>query len=219
LDEAHILMLRLGSSRFQEFAMTDKSKKLSETAHALLIAAAARDDHLIRPPQLPGAAARQVVRSLLNAGLAEEVPAAADDIGYVWRQGDDGSDLMLRATTFGLGCIREAECSVPALHPAETTIMAGAEADGALAAEQPLVGDMSAGVPQIGRDVTRAPTQPEVPPAIAERSDAVQEAPTAVRAARQSRLRQAARALLEAWEDSASATLWMSTLPPYAPPW
>src|SRR3954451_11170685 len=100
-------MLRLGSSRFQEFAMTDKPKKLSETARALLTAAAARDDHLIRPPQLPAAAARQVVRSLLNAGLAEEIPAAVEDAGYVWREADDGADLMLRATTFGLACIKE----------------------------------------------------------------------------------------------------------------
>jgi hypothetical protein len=59
--------------------MTDKSKKLSETARALLTAASARDDHLIQPPHLPAAAARQVVRSLLNAGLAEEVSAVVDD--------------------------------------------------------------------------------------------------------------------------------------------
>ena len=53
--------------------MTEKPKKLSDTARALLTAAALRDDHLIQAPQLPAAAARQVVRSLLNAGLAEEV--------------------------------------------------------------------------------------------------------------------------------------------------
>ena len=86
--------------------MTEKPKKLSDTARALLTAAAVRDDHLIRPPQLPAAAARQVVRSLLNAGVAEEIPAAIDDAGYVWRQGDDGSDLMLRATKLGLARLR-----------------------------------------------------------------------------------------------------------------
>jgi hypothetical protein len=48
-----------------EFTMTEKPKKLSDTARALLTAAAARDDHLIRPPELPAAAARQVVQSLL----------------------------------------------------------------------------------------------------------------------------------------------------------
>ena len=55
--------------------MTGKSKKLSDTARALLTAASARDDRLIQPPRLPVAAARQVARSMLNAGLAEEIPA------------------------------------------------------------------------------------------------------------------------------------------------
>ena len=54
--------------------MADKPKKLSDTARALLTVAASRGDHLIRPPKLPIAAARQVVRSLLGAGLAEETP-------------------------------------------------------------------------------------------------------------------------------------------------
>jgi hypothetical protein len=58
-------------TRLQEFHMTDKPKILSDTARMLLTAAAMRGDHLVRPPQLPIAAARQVVRSLLNARLAE----------------------------------------------------------------------------------------------------------------------------------------------------
>ena len=62
--------------------MADKSKKLSDTARALLTLAATRGDHLIQPPRLPIAAARQVVRSLLNAGLAEEVPAPIEDAGF-----------------------------------------------------------------------------------------------------------------------------------------
>jgi hypothetical protein len=206
LDETHVLMLRLGSSRFQEFAMRDKSKKLSETARALLTAAAARDDHLIQPPQLPAAAARQVVRSLLNAGLAEEGPAPIDNTSYVWRQGDDGCGLMLRATDLGLARIRDLEGSVPALHPAETTVVAGAGTDGTLAPKQLLVGDVPTGEPRAGRDVTKAAPQPEVTPSAAKPSDAVQERPTApTRPTRQNRLRQAVRALLTAWEESASA--------------
>jgi hypothetical protein len=63
--------------------MTDKPRKLSDTARALLTAASARDDHLIQPPQLPAGAARQVGRSLLNAEPAEEIPAPIDDTGYV----------------------------------------------------------------------------------------------------------------------------------------
>jgi hypothetical protein len=42
--------------------MTTKAKPLSHTQRALLLAAAAHDDHLVRLPQLPLAAARQVVR-------------------------------------------------------------------------------------------------------------------------------------------------------------
>jgi hypothetical protein len=65
--------------------MSDKPKKLSDTARALLIAAASRPDHLIALPRLPVAAARQVVRSLLQMGLAEEVPAPVEDAACFWR--------------------------------------------------------------------------------------------------------------------------------------
>jgi hypothetical protein len=65
--------------------VTDKRKKLSDTARSLLTSAATRDDHLIRLPRLPAAAARQVIRSLLTAGSAEEVPAPIEDRGYAWR--------------------------------------------------------------------------------------------------------------------------------------
>src|ERR1700741_1952404 len=82
--------------------MPDKPKKLSETARALLTSAAMRDDHVIPLPRLPVAAARQVIRSLLNGGLAEEGPAPIDDAGYAWRTGEDGDVLMLRATRLGL---------------------------------------------------------------------------------------------------------------------
>jgi hypothetical protein len=68
--------------------MADKPKKLSVTARALLTLAATRGDHLIRPPQLPIAAARQVVRSLLNARLVEQVPALVHDTGYPRRTSD-----------------------------------------------------------------------------------------------------------------------------------
>jgi hypothetical protein len=81
--------------------MTVKPKKLSVTAHALLTAAAARNDHLIALPKLPAAAARQVVRSLLNAGFAEQVSASISDPGYAWGTGEDGG-LALRATALGI---------------------------------------------------------------------------------------------------------------------
>jgi hypothetical protein len=188
--------------------MTEKPKKLSQTARALLTGAAARDDHLIRPPQLPAAAARQVVRSLLNSGLAEEVRAPIQDADYVWRRDDDGSDLMLRATDLGLACIgdRGMEGSLSAPDSAETAAVAGADANDTLAPEQPRVGDVPVGEPQAGQDVTQVLPQPEAMPVAARPSDVVREAPKVpVQSARQSRLRHAAQALLAAWDAAASA--------------
>ena len=94
--------------------MSDRPKKISATARALLTVAAMRDDHLIRPPQLPIAAARQVVRSLLNSGLAEEMPMSIEAAEYAWRTADDDGMVVLRATALGLGRIREAESTTPA---------------------------------------------------------------------------------------------------------
>ena len=88
--------------------MAKAPNKLSDTARAMLTLAATRDDRLVRPPQLPVAAARQVVRSLLNNGLVEEVPAPIEDTAYAWRTGDDGTALMLHATNQGLAAIGEA---------------------------------------------------------------------------------------------------------------
>jgi delta 1-pyrroline-5-carboxylate dehydrogenase len=107
----------------------------------LLTTAASRDDRRIRPPQLPIAAARQVVRSLLNAGLAEEVAAPVDGAGYTWRTGEDGGSLMLRATVLGLVRITDGESTVAAsvsATVAETTadlpIMAETDAGGTMVA-------------------------------------------------------------------------------------
>jgi hypothetical protein len=97
--------------------MIDKPKKLSDTARALLTVAALRNDHLIAPPKLPAAAARQVVRSLLNARLAEEVPALISDSGYPWRTGADGGVLALRATARGIARLTERDGGVAAPGP------------------------------------------------------------------------------------------------------
>jgi hypothetical protein len=80
--------------------MADKPNKLSDTARAVLTLATTRDDHLIRPPHLSIAAVRQVARSLLKAGLAEEIASQVDD-EYVWRISGGDRTLMLRATGLG----------------------------------------------------------------------------------------------------------------------
>src|SRR5581483_3026194 len=75
-------------------------------------------------PQLPVAAARQVIRSLLNAGLVEEIPASVEDADFAWRTGDHGGALMLRATEAGLARISE-----PATAAGFPLIKEGREAD------------------------------------------------------------------------------------------
>ena len=87
--------------------MTDKPKAISDTARALLTAAAARGDYIVRPLKLPIAAARQVVRSLLNAGLVEEVSAPIADASFAWPAGEGGGLLMLRATAVGRARVAE----------------------------------------------------------------------------------------------------------------
>ena len=88
--------------------MIPTSIKLSATGRAMLMLAASREDRLVRPPDLPVAAARQVVRSLRTNSLIEEIPAPVDDPAYIWRETEDGMPLMLRATHAGLAAVSEA---------------------------------------------------------------------------------------------------------------
>jgi Protein of unknown function (DUF3489) len=73
--------------------MTD----LSDTQRLVLTAAIARKDRCIYPitAKLTGGAVGNVARSLLKRGLVEEVPAGENT---VWRHGDAGEPLTLRAT-------------------------------------------------------------------------------------------------------------------------
>jgi hypothetical protein len=87
--------------------MMNKSKPMSATARAVLTLAATSNDHLVQLPHMPVAAARQVVRSMLKAGLVEELPALVDDARYKWRTTENGEVLGLRATALGL--VRVAE--------------------------------------------------------------------------------------------------------------
>ena len=79
--------------------------KLSVTARAMLTLASTHRDRLVRPPQLPAAAARQVVRAMLNQDAVEEIAAPVEDAAYTWRTGEDGMVLMLRATEAGLSAV------------------------------------------------------------------------------------------------------------------
>ena len=105
--------------------MTKAPLKISDTGRAMLTLAITREDRLVRPPQLPTAAARQVVRSLLNNGFVEEVPGPIEDAAYTWRTTDDGSTLMLRATDAGLAAIGETAPTKPLTIEAFTQAVIG----------------------------------------------------------------------------------------------
>jgi hypothetical protein len=197
--------------------MTNKPKTISDTARALLTAAATRGDYLIRPPKLPIAATRQVVRSLLSAGLAEEVPAPIDDAGFAWRTGEDGSALMLRTTALGIARVGEGQAGTPTPEPVapKASGITGTDAGTAVAELPPLVTDLAAYGSQQVQDrpggANRGKIADNAAPPQGEYARGVFEPPGAalgpnaasIRALRQSGLRQAAQALLDAWNKCA----------------
>ncbi len=91
---------------------------LSTTAQAVLATAAANADHIVTlPERLPIAAQRAVVKSTLNAGLLEEVPASeAQDAR---RTTESGERLLLRATEAGLAAVAATEGTDGPTKPAE----------------------------------------------------------------------------------------------------
>jgi hypothetical protein len=162
--------------------MTDKPKKLSETARALLTAAAMRNDHLVPFPKLPVAAARQVVRSLLNAGFAEDVPVPINHPGCAWRTGMDGGVLALRATALGIGRVTEGARAPAASNPigavTDTSAeKAGTKAGGAALADNPPTDNLSENATQSTEDAQGRQNDPnrELPaPAISHAAEAAE---------------------------------------------
>jgi hypothetical protein len=193
--------------------MPDKPKKLSDTARALLTSAAMRDDHLIHLPRLPVAAARQVIRSLLNARLAVEVPAQIDDAAYAWRTGENGGVLMLRATMHGLARVAADEGPSPESVSDGTVVEAAAQqlatigthAEGAVTATAV---DLPANVALSPDDAQGAPEGPNcggtapAPVRPVEAPEATLRGPGPV--GRANLLRLAAQTVLHAWDQCAN---------------
>ena len=180
-------------------------KKLSDTARALLTLAATRDDHLIRPPQLPLAAARQVVRSLLNAGSAEEVTPPIEDAEYIWRTSDDDRALVLQATDLGLSRVGEDEDSPHLPKTIEAIMDAGTDAGEKQNPAPPIAGDLAATRPSVSLDAEHAQPGPDMAAsAVSQRAGAVGAATAApLRAQRRTSLRLAAQSVLDDWDASA----------------
>jgi len=82
--------------------------ELSETQRTVLTAAIARKDRCLYPitAALKGGAVGNVARSLLTRGLVEEVPAGKNT---VWRHGEAGKPLTLRATDLAASLLAPTE--------------------------------------------------------------------------------------------------------------
>jgi hypothetical protein len=151
--------------------------KLSDSQRVILSAAAQHEMGLARAPKtLPAAARNAVFRSLIKNNLLTEINAPRDFVGLGWRQDEDGTWIVARITDEGLRAI--------GIDPNE--------------------GDAGAGEPDCsGLEGSVPHTAPTVAPAA---KPATQEAPVAeaAQATPRTSLREAAAAVLAAWDDEAN---------------
>lgn len=150
--------------------------KLSDGQRTLLFQASEHEARLAPLPKLPKAAANAVLTSLIKKGLLAECPAPRDHIGRAWRQDEGDVWIALRITEEGMRAIGV----VP---PEEAAV-----ADRLPADEQSI--DES-GTDQLPADEKQAEAPQDAVPAPAE--DRITRT-----------LRDAARRVLEAWDDEAN---------------
>jgi hypothetical protein len=80
--------------------------KLSDSQRVILSAAAQHEMGLARAPKtLPAAARNAVFRSLIKNNLLTEINAPREHVGLGWRQDDDGTWIVARITDEGLRAI------------------------------------------------------------------------------------------------------------------
>jgi hypothetical protein len=80
--------------------------KLSDTQRVILSAAAQHEMGLARAPKtLPAAARNAVFRSLIKTSLLTEINAPREHVGLGWRQDEDGTWIVARITDEGLRAI------------------------------------------------------------------------------------------------------------------
>ncbi len=157
--------------------------KLSDTQRVILSAAAQHEMGLARAPKtLPAAARNAVFRSLIKANLLTEINAPREHVGLGWRQDDDGAWIVARITDEGLRAI--------GIDPNEGDAVADTAPTGA---EHPTPQGEDAPAPEAAQ---AAPLTEEV---------AMLDQALASRAATpRAALRDAAAAILAAWDDEAN---------------
>lgn len=149
--------------------------KLSDGQRTLLFQASQHEARLAPLPKLPKAAANAVLSSLIKKGLLAECPAPRDHIGRAWRQDDGDVWIALRITEEGMRAI-------------------GVEPEEEPAADR---------LPDDGQSINESGT--DQLPADEKQAEAPQEAGPAPAEDRIPRsLRDAARRVLDAWDDEAN---------------
>jgi hypothetical protein len=167
--------------------------KLSDTQRVILSAAAQHEMGLARAPKtLPAAARNAVFRSLIKNNLLTEINAPREHVGLGWRQDEDGTWIVVRITDEGLRAIgidpnaddapEEDEQSAEAIARRNAERRAAAEAATPVADTAPTGGEDAA--------------EGDAP---AEDAEPAQDAPTP---APRASLRDAAAAVLAAWDAS-----------------
>ena len=170
--------------------------KLSDTQRVILSAAAQHEMGLARAPKtLPAAARNAVFRSLIKNNLLTEINAPREHVGVGWRQDEDGTWIVARITDEGLRAIGidpnegdavagEPDCSgIEGSVPG--TVRTGAEAAAPRGEDAPAPGPAQA-----------APLTEEIA--------LLDQALAARTATPRASLRDAAAAVLAAWDDDAN---------------
>ncbi|WP_426954212.1 hypothetical protein [Muricoccus radiodurans] len=118
---------------------------LSNTQSLLLSQASQHPMGLAKAPDHPPAATRNaVVRSLLKAGLLEELAAPAEHRDLGWRQDEDGTPVAVRITAAGLRAIGVEREGAAAPQGAQ-------EGDGPQGAATSILADQEEPTPATGR--------------------------------------------------------------------
>ena len=170
--------------------------KLSDTQRVILSAAAQHEMGLARAPKsLPAAARNAVFRSLIKNNLLTEINAPREHVGLGWRQDDDGTWIVARITDEGLRAI--------GIDPNEADAAAGdpdcSGIEGSVPDTAPTGAEDSA--PQ-GEDAPPPEAAQAAP--LPEEIDMLDQALAARAAAPRTSLRDAAAAILAAWDDEAN---------------
>jgi hypothetical protein len=170
--------------------------KLSDTQRVILSAAAQHEMGLARAPKtLPAATRNAVFRRLIKTNLLTEINAPREHVGLGWRQDEDGTWIVARITDEGLRAI--------GIDPNE----------GDAAAGEPDCSGIEGSVPDTLRtgadaaaegDTSAEEAEPAHGAPLAEEVALLDQALAARAAAPRTSLRDAAAAVLAAWDDEAN---------------